>query len=86
MDGKLIRRVWNALFHESMENDGGDPGDAERSARHQSGELSAPHLAGRILPQFINVLTGGMSIVGPRLHAVAMIEQYQFIEGYMLRC
>ncbi len=28
------------------ERQSGDPGDAERSARHQSGELSAPHLAG----------------------------------------
>ncbi len=38
------------------------------------------------LPQFINVLTGGMSIVGPRPHAVAHNEQYrQLIEGYMLR-
>lgn len=38
------------------------------------------------LPQFINVLTGGMSIVGHRPHAVAHNEQYrQLIEGYMLR-
>ena len=38
------------------------------------------------LPQFINVLTGGMSIVGPRPHAAAHNEQYrQLIEGYMLR-
>lgn len=38
------------------------------------------------LPQFINVLTGGMSIVGPRPHAVAHNEQYRaLIQGYMLR-
>ena len=38
------------------------------------------------LPQFINVLQGGMSIVGPRPHAVAHNELYrQLIDGYMLR-
>lgn len=38
------------------------------------------------LPQFINVLQGRMSIVGPRPHAVAHNEQYrQLIYGYMLR-
>lgn len=38
------------------------------------------------LPQFFNVLTGDMSIVGPRPHAVAHNEQYRsLIEGYMLR-
>lgn len=38
------------------------------------------------LPQFINVLMGEMSIVGPRPHAVAHNEQYRsLIEGYMLR-
>lgn len=38
------------------------------------------------LPQFFNVLCGGMSIVGPRPHAVAHNEQYRnLIEGYMLR-
>lgn len=38
------------------------------------------------LPQFINVLQGRMSIVGPRPHAVAHNEQYRkLIEGYMLR-
>ena len=38
------------------------------------------------LPQFINVLTGQMSIVGPRPHAVAHNEQYrQLIGDYMLR-
>lgn len=38
------------------------------------------------LPQFINVLQGRMSIVGPRPHAVAHNEEYRkIIEGYMLR-
>lgn len=38
------------------------------------------------LPQFINVLQGRMSIVGPRPHAVAHNEQYRsLIPGYMLR-
>ena len=38
------------------------------------------------LPQFFNVLSGQMSVVGPRPHAVAHNEEYrQLIEGYMLR-
>jgi len=38
------------------------------------------------LPQFINVLQGRMSIVGPRPHAVAHNEQYRsLISGYMWR-
>ena len=38
------------------------------------------------LPQFINVLQGRMSIVGPRPHAVSHNEQYRkLIKGYMLR-
>jgi putative colanic acid biosynthesis UDP-glucose lipid carrier transferase len=37
-------------------------------------------------PQFINVLQGDMSIVGPRPHAVSHNEQYRrLIYGYMLR-
>ncbi|HEY4373044.1 MAG TPA: undecaprenyl-phosphate glucose phosphotransferase [Burkholderiales bacterium] len=38
------------------------------------------------LPQFINVLQGRMSIVGPRPHAVAHNESYRkVIKGYMMR-
>lgn len=38
------------------------------------------------LPQFFNVLTGDLSVVGPRPHAVTHNEQYRsLIPGYMLR-
>ncbi|MCB1935438.1 MAG: undecaprenyl-phosphate glucose phosphotransferase [Nitrosomonas sp.] len=38
------------------------------------------------LPQFINVLQGRMSVVGPRPHAVAHNEMYRkLIRGYMMR-
>jgi putative colanic acid biosysnthesis UDP-glucose lipid carrier transferase len=38
------------------------------------------------LPQFLQVLTGKMSVVGPRPHAVAHNEAYRsLIRGYMLR-
>ncbi len=38
------------------------------------------------LPQFVNVLQGRMSIVGPRPHAVAHNEQYrELIKAYMVR-
>jgi putative colanic acid biosynthesis UDP-glucose lipid carrier transferase len=37
-------------------------------------------------PQFLQVLTGELSLVGPRPHAVAHNEQYRsLIHGYMLR-
>ena len=38
------------------------------------------------LPQFVNVLQGRMSVVGPRPHAVAHNEQYRrLVKGYMVR-
>lgn len=38
------------------------------------------------IPQFVNVLKGNMSVVGPRPHAVAHNEEYRkLIKGYMIR-
>jgi putative colanic acid biosynthesis UDP-glucose lipid carrier transferase len=38
------------------------------------------------LPQFINVLKGDMSVIGPRPHAVAHNEEYRkVVDYYMLR-
>lgn len=38
------------------------------------------------IPQFVNVLQGRMSVVGPRPHAVAHNEEYRrLIKGYMFR-
>lgn len=38
------------------------------------------------LPQFINVIQGRMSVVGPRPHAIAHNEEYRrLIKGYMIR-
>ncbi len=70
-------------------------GRRRRHARRPEGAPGAGHVAWAAscrrhsldeLPQFINVLQGRMSIVGPRPHAVAHNEQYRrLIHGYMLR-
>lgn len=68
-----------------------EDGDAIRQATQNDDRVTS---IGRVLrkysldelPQFVNVLQGRMSIVGPRPHAVAHNEQYrQLIQGYMLR-
>jgi putative colanic acid biosynthesis UDP-glucose lipid carrier transferase len=85
MDGKSIQ-VWKFRSMSVMEN-----GDEVVQAK--KGDVRITSVGGFLrrtsldeLPQFINVLMGDMSIVGPRPHAVAHNEQYRkLIKGYMLR-
>jgi len=85
MDGKPIM-VWKFRSMSVMEN-------GDKVVQATKGDVRITPI-GRILrstsldelPQFINVLKGDMSIVGPRPHAVAHNEQYRaIIQGYMLR-
>ncbi|KFD21871.1 undecaprenyl-phosphate glucose phosphotransferase [Yokenella regensburgei] len=85
IDGKPIK-VWKFRSMKVMENDKVVKQATQNDPRVTSvgGFLRRTSLDE--LPQFINVLTGGMSIVGPRPHAVAHNEQYRpLIAGYMLR-
>lgn len=85
MDGKPIM-VWKFRSMTVMEND-------SVVTQAKKGDIRVTKVGAFLrrtsldeLPQFFNVLLGGMSIVGPRPHAVAHNEQYRsLIEGYMLR-
>ena len=85
MDGKPIM-VWKFRSMSVMEND-------SIVTQAKKGDVRVTKVGAFLrrtsldeLPQFFNVLLGGMSIVGPRPHAVAHNEQYRnLIEGYMLR-
>lgn len=85
MDGKPIK-VWKFRSMSVMENDN----KVIQATKNDIRITKIGRLLRRTsldeLPQFFNVLFGGMSIVGPRPHAVAHNEQYRnLIEGYMLR-
>ncbi|ECZ3015487.1 exopolysaccharide biosynthesis polyprenyl glycosylphosphotransferase [Salmonella enterica subsp. enterica serovar Cerro] len=85
MDGKPIK-VWKFRSMKVMENDKVVTQATQNDPRVTRVGNFLRRTSLDELPQFINVLTGGMSIVGPRPHAVAHNEQYrQLIEGYMLR-
>lgn len=85
IDGKPIE-VWKFRSMTVMED-----GDKVKQATKRDERLTP--IGGFIrstsldeLPQFLNVLKGDMSIVGPRPHAVVHNEQYRkLIQGYMLR-
>jgi putative colanic acid biosynthesis UDP-glucose lipid carrier transferase len=67
-----------------------DGADVRQATRDDARVTAVGRLLRRMsldeLPQFFQVLTGEMSIVGPRPHAVAHNEQYRsLIHGYMLR-
>jgi putative colanic acid biosynthesis UDP-glucose lipid carrier transferase len=67
--------------------------DGEDIAQATKGDMRVTRLGAFLrrtsldeLPQFINVLQGRMSIVGPRPHAVSHNEKYRkLLHGYMLR-
>lgn len=85
MDGKPIT-VWKFRSMRVMENDAVVTQATQNDPRVTRTGNFLRRTSLDELPQFINVLMGGMSIVGPRPHAVAHNEQYRaLIEGYMLR-
>jgi putative colanic acid biosynthesis UDP-glucose lipid carrier transferase len=85
LDGKPIK-VWKFRSMKTMDNGAvvkqatkGDPRITKFGAFIRRTSLDE-------LPQFFNVITGQMSIVGPRPHAVAHNEEYRgMIDKYMLR-
>lgn len=85
LDGEPIE-VWKFRSMKTMENGNtvkqatkGDPRVTKFGAFIRRTSLDE-------LPQFINVLQGHMSIVGPRPHAVAHNEEYRtIVDKYMLR-
>lgn len=85
LDGKPIQ-VWKFRSMTTMDN-----GNVVKQATKNDARITP--LGGFLrrtsldeLPQFLNVIQGQMSIVGPRPHAVAHNEEYRkLIKGYMLR-
>ncbi|WP_281080988.1 undecaprenyl-phosphate glucose phosphotransferase [Klebsiella quasivariicola] len=85
MDGKPIK-VWKFRSMKVMENDSVVTQAKKHDVRVTTVGKYLRKTSLDELPQFINVLMGNMSIVGPRPHAVAHNEQYRkLIRGYMLR-
>ena len=85
LDGRVFR-VWKFRTMTVCE-------DGDRFVQARRGDARVTPLGAFLrrtsldeLPQFINVLQGHMSIVGPRPHPTALDERYRrLIKGYMLR-
>ncbi|KTT39208.1 capsule biosynthesis protein CapH [Pseudomonas oryzihabitans] len=85
MDGKPIE-VWKFRSMKVMENGAKVTQATKNDSRITPFGAFLRRTSLDELPQFINVLRGEMSIVGPRPHAVAHNEQYRkLVQGYMLR-
>lgn len=85
LDGRVFR-VWKFRTMSVCE-------DGERFVQASRGDARVTPLGAFLrrtsldeLPQFLNVLQGHMSIVGPRPHPTALDERYRsLIKGYVLR-
>lgn len=85
IDGKPIE-VWKFRSMKVMENGGKVTQASRNDTRITPFGAFLRKTSLDELPQFINVLRGEMSIVGPRPHAIAHNEEYRkIISGYMLR-
>ena len=85
LDGKKIR-VWKFRSMSAMDNGAKVVQATKGDARITPVGAFIRKTSLDELPQFINVLQGRMSVVGPRPHAVAHNEEYRkLISYYMLR-
>lgn len=85
LDGKAIE-VWKFRTMTTMDNGAVVKQATQNDSRLTSIGAFLRRTSLDELPQFVNVLQGSMSIVGPRPHAIAHNEEYRkLIKGYMLR-
>jgi putative colanic acid biosysnthesis UDP-glucose lipid carrier transferase len=85
LSGKVVE-VWKFRTMRTMEDGEHVPQARRRDPRITAFGAFLRRSSLDELPQLFNVLTGNMSVVGPRPHALAHNEQYRaLVSGYMLR-